>query len=137
MCETREFEDVVALPIDTAKFTGIICAVAPTPRVANRETGQLRVDRVTGRTVYQVGLCLMAGTSADVVTVNVPGEPAGVHNGVPVQVKDLVATPWENEGRHGVSFRAAEIKPLTAAPSASGPSGASGSSGSAGKGAGQ
>jgi hypothetical protein len=119
---------VVALPIDTAKFTGIICAVAPTPRVANRETGQLRVDKETGKTVYQVGLCLMAGTSADVVTVNVPGEPTGVQNGMPVQVRDLIATPWENEGRHGIAFRATEIKPLAAPPT---------SSGSAGKGAGQ
>jgi hypothetical protein len=118
---------VVALPIDTAKFTGIICAVTPAPRLANRETGQVRVDRETGQTVYQVGLCLMAGASADVVTVSVPGEPVGVQRGMPVQVRDLVATPWENEGRHGIAFRAAEIKPLSAAAS----------SGSAGKGAGQ
>ncbi|MBE9500695.1 hypothetical protein IHE61_30740 [Streptomyces sp. GKU 257-1] len=125
---------MVALPIDTAKFTGIICAVAPTPRIANRETGQVRVDRDTGQTVYQVGLCLMSGRSADVVTVNVPGEPSGVQNGVPVQVRDLVATPWENEGRHGVSFRATEIKPLTAPAASPGP----GSSATAsGKGAGQ
>jgi hypothetical protein len=105
---------VAALPIDTAKYTGIICAVAPVPRMANRETGQVRVDRETGQTLYQVGLCLMAGTSADVVNVTVPGEPAGVQRGMPVQVRDLVATPWENEGRHGIAFRAAEIRPLPA-----------------------
>jgi hypothetical protein len=105
---------VAILPIDTAKFTGIICAVAPAPRLANRETGQLRVDRETGQTVYQVGLCLMAGSSADVVNVNVPGEPSGVQLGMPVQVRDLVATPWENDGRHGIAFRAAEIRPLSA-----------------------
>jgi hypothetical protein len=105
---------VATLPIDTAKFTGIICAVAPAPRLANRETGQLRVDRDTGQTVYQVGLCLMAGSSADVVNVSVPGEPSGVQLGMPVQVRDLVATPWENDGRHGIAFRAAEIRPLSA-----------------------
>ncbi|KNE83498.1 MULTISPECIES: SCO3933 family regulatory protein [Streptomyces] len=120
---------MVALPIDTAKFSGIICAVPPAPRVANRETGQLKVDRETGRTIFQVGLCLMAGTTAEVVNVNVVGEPTGVQNGVPVQVRDLVATPWENEGRHGIAFRAAEIKPLSAPPT--GPA----SSGSSGKGA--
>ncbi|WP_329312190.1 SCO3933 family regulatory protein [Streptomyces sp. NBC_01262] len=105
---------MATLPIDTAKFTGIICAVAPAPRLANRETGQLRVDRDTGQTVYQVGLCLMAGSSADVVNVSVPGEPNGVLLGMPVQVRDLVATPWENDGRHGIAFRATEIRPLTA-----------------------
>lgn len=110
---------MATLPIDTAKFTGIICAVAPAPRLANRETGQLRVDRETGQTVYQVGLCLMSGASADVVNVSVPGEPRGVQLGMPVQVRDLVATPWENEGRHGIAFRATEIKPL-AAPAAAG-----------------
>jgi hypothetical protein len=111
---------VASLPIDTAKFTGIICAVPPAPRVANRETGQLRVDRETGKTMYQVGLCLMAGSSADVVNVSVAGEPAGVQLGMPVAVRDLVATPWENEGRHGIAFRAAEIRPLSAPAGATG-----------------
>ncbi|GHA33310.1 hypothetical protein GCM10010372_36700 [Streptomyces tauricus] len=109
---------MASLPIDTAKFTGIICAVPPAPRVANRETGQLRVDRETGKTVYQVGLCLMAGGSADVVNVSVAGEPVGIQLGMPVAVRDLVATPWENDGRHGVAFRAAEIRPLSAPTSA-------------------
>ncbi|MEV0935587.1 hypothetical protein ACIBMX_21765 [Streptomyces phaeochromogenes] len=105
---------MASLPIDTAKFAGIICAVPPAPRVANRETGQLRVDRETGKTMYQVGLCMMAGTSADVVNVSVAGEPAGVQLGMPVAVRDLIATPWENDGRHGIAFRAAEIRPLNA-----------------------
>jgi hypothetical protein len=54
------------------------------------------------------------------VTVSVPGEPVGVQNGIPVQVRDLVATPWENEGRHGVAYRASEIKPLSVPASSSG-----------------
>jgi DNA segregation ATPase FtsK/SpoIIIE, S-DNA-T family len=31
---------------------------------------------------------------------------------MPVQVRDLVATPWENEGRHGIAFRAADQAPV-------------------------
>ncbi|MYT72454.1 MULTISPECIES: hypothetical protein [unclassified Streptomyces] len=111
---------MATLPIDTAKFTGIICAVPPTPRLVSRESGQVRVDRDTGKTLYQVGLCLMAGTSADVVNVSVPGEPSGVQNGTPVAVRDLVAIPWENEGRHGIAYRAAEIRPLQATSAAKG-----------------
>lgn len=111
---------MATLPIDTAKFTGIICAVPPTPRLVSRESGQVRVDRDTGKTLYQVGLCLMAGTSADVVNVSVPGEPSGVQNGTPVSVRDLVAIPWENEGRHGIAYRATEIRPLHAASAAKG-----------------
>ncbi len=52
--------------------------------------------------------------------MSVPGEPNGVQLGVPVQVRDLVATPWENDGRHGVAFRATEIKPLSAPSSRKG-----------------
>ena len=104
----------IALPIETAKFTGVFCAVAPTPRLANRETGQLRVDRETGITLYQVGVCLMAGTQAEVITVSVVGEPKNVVQGMPVQLKDLAAVPWENEGRHGIAFRASAIVPLAA-----------------------
>lgn len=111
---------MASLPIDTSKFTGIFCAVPPAPRVANRETGQVRVDRETGQTVFQVGLCLMSGATAEVVNVSVAGEPRGVQLGMPVQVRDLMATPWENDGRHGVAFRAAEIKPLSAPPSSGG-----------------
>ncbi|MGW6456574.1 SCO3933 family regulatory protein [Streptomyces sp. NPDC055078] len=106
---------MAALPIDTAKFTGIICAVAPSPRVANRETGQLKIDRESGKTMFQVGLCLMSGTTAEVVNVSVPGEPSGVQLGMPLQVRNLIAMPWENDGRHGIAFRAEEIKPLAAA----------------------
>jgi hypothetical protein len=104
----------IALPIETSKFTGIFCAVAPAVRLANRETGQPRIDRDTGLTVYQVGVCLMAGTQAEVINVSVAGEPKGVVQGVPVQVRDLAAVPWENEGRHGIAFRASAITPLTA-----------------------
>ncbi|MFK0120958.1 hypothetical protein [Streptomyces sp. NPDC090994] len=111
---------MATLPIDTAKYTGIICAVPPAPRLVSRESGQVRVDRDTGKTLYQVGLCLMAGTSADVVNVSVPGEPSGVQVGTPVTVRDLIAVPWENEGRHGIAYRAAEIRPLHAASAAKG-----------------
>jgi len=108
----------IALPIETSKLTGMICAVDPVPRVANRETGQVRVDRETGLTLYQVGVCLMAGTQAEVINISVPGEPKGVTSGVPVQLRDLVAVPWEQEGRHGIAFRASAIVPLTAPASA-------------------
>jgi hypothetical protein len=59
------------------------------------------------------------------VNVSVAGEPAGVQLGMPVAVRDLAATPWENDGRHGIAFRGAVIRPLSAPAT------------SAGKGAGQ
>ncbi|WP_037576677.1 SCO3933 family regulatory protein [Phaeacidiphilus oryzae] len=108
-----------------SKFTGALCAVAPAPRLANRETGQVRVDRDSGLTMYQVGVCLLAGTQAEVINVSVPGEPKGVTLGVPLEVRELRATPWENDGRHGIAFRATEVKPL----SGSAPAPASGKGG--------
>jgi hypothetical protein len=105
---------VIALPIETTKFTGLFCAVEPTPKLADRETGEVKKDRASGQTLYQVGVCAMANAQAEVITVTVAGEPKGVVRGIPLQVRDLTASTWEVDGRHGVSFRAAAIAPLSA-----------------------
>lgn len=110
----------IALPIDTSKFTGIFCAVPPALRLANRETGQPRIDRDTGLPLYQVGVCLMAGTQAEVINVSVAGEPNGLAQGVPVLLRDLAAVPWENEGRHGIAFRASTITSAQVPPPSKG-----------------
>lgn len=105
---------MIGLSIDTTKFTGMFCVTEPEARVANRETGQLKKDRESGQTLYQVGVCVMAGTQAEVITVSVPGEPKGLTRGTPVQVRDLVATPWAMGDRNGIAFRASAITALTA-----------------------
>jgi hypothetical protein len=95
---------VATLPIGTAKFTGDHLR-GPTLASARQSRDRTTQDRPRdGRTVFQVGLFLMSGATAEVVNVDVPGEPSDVQLGMPVQVRNLVAVPWENDGRLGIAF---------------------------------
>lgn len=114
-----------------------ICSELPTPRVRDRESGEVRKDR-DGRTQFSVGVCVIQERDSDVVSVTVAGEPAGLVRGAPVLVRALVAIPWEQRDdrsgqlRHGVAFRAESI---TAAGDGSAPSGSGGPAGPPGGGA--
>lgn len=93
-----------------------ICSELPTPRVRDRESGEVRKDR-DGRTQFSVGVCVIQERDSDVVSVTVAGEPAGLVRGAAVVVRGLVAIPWEQRDdrsgqlRHGVAFRAELIAP--------------------------
>ncbi|MFD3931482.1 hypothetical protein [Streptomyces sp. NPDC058614] len=92
--------------------------VPPEPRV-NQETGEVRKDR-DGNSIYVVGVSVrqLATRRAEVIDVAVPGEPAGLAEGVQLQVADLVAVAWEIDGRKGTSFRASAVVPAAPAPGA-------------------
>lgn len=103
----------------------VICSELPTPRVRDRETGEVRKDR-DGRTQFSVGVCVIQERDSDVIAVTVAGEPAGLLRGMLVAVRGLVATPWEQRDersgqlRHGVAFRAESITPADGAGSSGG-----------------
>jgi hypothetical protein len=110
----------IGIPVDTTKLT-FVCVASPQPKITNRETGEVKVDR-EGRTVYQVGLSVSNEAGRiDLVQVNVPGEP-GVQVGQIVTVPDLIARPWEQviggQKRHGVSFGASTVLPASAVQAA-------------------
>ncbi|GAB2814451.1 hypothetical protein GCM10027176_18820 [Actinoallomurus bryophytorum] len=110
----------IGIPVDTTKLT-FVCVAPPHPKITNRETGEVKVDR-EGRTVYQVGLSVSNEAGRiDLVQVNVPGEP-GVHVGQIVTVPDLIARPWEQvirgEKRQGISFGASTVLPASAVQAA-------------------
>lgn len=110
----------IGIPVDTSALT-FVCVAPPRPKVINQETGEVKVDR-EGRTVYQVGLSVanQAGR-VDLVTVNVPGDPA-VQVGQVVTVDGLIARPWQQvirgERRQGISFAASAVLAITAAAAA-------------------
>lgn len=85
-----------------------VCATPPKQRV-NADTGEIKTDR-DGKAQWQVGVCVMQDDRADVIQVVVPGEPKGLARGHLVQLADLVALPWEVDGRHGLSYRSSEIR---------------------------
>jgi hypothetical protein len=110
------------IPVDTSKLTFVVVS-APRPRVMDRETGEIKIDR-EGRSVYQVGLSAADESGrVDLLTVSVSGAP-DVTLGQIVSPAGLVGFTWEQrnrdgEVRWGIAFRAESISP--ARPAAIGP----------------
>lgn len=96
--------------MDANRLTQWTCMWAPEVRV-DRATGEIRTDRATGQPTYSVGVsCRYAGErEADVLDIQVVGEPVGLVEGQPVRVFDLEMRPYEVEGRSGYTFRASAI----------------------------
>jgi hypothetical protein len=108
-----------SIPVNVEAFAGFTCVMAPEAKVANLDTGEVRKDRATGKTVYEVALVAMRGRDSSVIRVAIVGEPVGITLGASVRVTDLEAVPWDRDGRSGVSWRAGAIVPLESVPGAS------------------
>ena len=107
------------IPVDTSRLT-FVCVSAPRPRLVDQNTGEVKTDK-QGRTVYAVGLSAADENGrAELLNVNVSGEP-DVLVGQIVEPVDLVGFAWEQtrggELRWGISYRAAQIRPASAAGS--------------------
>ncbi|MGW1136964.1 SCO3933 family regulatory protein [Streptomyces zhihengii] len=107
--------------IDTSTAV-VFVAVEPKPKVINKQTGDIAVDRETGAKMMTVGLTIADEGEANLHTVSIPetGVPEGLTLGMPVKVVGLKARDWENtfngEKRFGIAFRAVAL----VAPSAKG-----------------
>jgi hypothetical protein len=100
------------IPVDVGRLAGFACAMPPEP-YADRDTGEARTDRETGLPLYQVGITVrVSGTrEAEVLTIQVPGEPVGVVVDEPVTLHGLTVAHWSREGRSGLTYRASAITP--------------------------
>ncbi len=98
------------LPVHTAAMT-FIAMSRPEP-VVDFTTRQPKTDQA-GQPVYTVQVAAMFEDQGEVLAVKVAGEPAGVDQGVRVELAGLVATPWEMGDRSGVAYRAAAIRPAS------------------------
>ncbi|MDH2393141.1 hypothetical protein QCN29_31075 [Streptomyces sp. HNM0663] len=98
----------------------VFVATAPTPKVANRQTGEIARDRETGAELVTVGLLISDEGEGNLHQVSVPvtGIDMGLSPGMPVAVTGLRARDWERDNRHGIAFRAVAVTPL-AVPAAS------------------
>ncbi|MEV5480450.1 MULTISPECIES: SCO3933 family regulatory protein [Streptomyces] len=100
--------------IDTSTAV-VFVATAPTPKLVNKQTGEIATDRETGARLMTVGLLISDEGEGNLYQVTVPdtGIPEGLTPGAPVSVVGLKARDWENEfngqKRHGISFRAVAI----------------------------
>ncbi len=69
----------------------------------------------SGRPLMQLGLVLLVASGPEVIKVRIPGPIAAMNIGEPVAVTDLTASPWVmDDGRSGITFRAASIAKVTA-----------------------
>ncbi|WP_406201841.1 hypothetical protein OH807_22660 [Kitasatospora sp. NBC_01560] len=99
----------------------VFVVVPPAPKLVNKQTGEIAMDRETGARLLTVGLTVADEGEANLYTVTVPetGISDGLAVGMPVAVTGLKARDWENEfngqKRHGISFRAAAITSLVPA----------------------
>jgi hypothetical protein len=108
------------IPVDTRELTFVAAGPAE-PVLANRETGELAVDRA-GRRQWQVHVMVLpaaaglAGEKPQMWTIKLAGEePPAIGQGAPVSFTGLVAADWEVEGRHGLSYRAESVMPTASA----------------------
>lgn len=119
------------IPIRDESLTGFICAYAPEPNT-DRTTGEIKKDRASGQDQYLVGILVTYRDPEDsaarpesvVLTVQVPASGAvGLSEGQRVRVYDLIARPWDRDGRSGVTYRASAVAAAPdAASAASSPS---------------
>jgi len=86
----------------------VLAGALPTA-VTDFNTGQPKLDVVTGEPTYAVSLIILADDGAELLVCKVPGMPRGITVGAAVTVENLVATPWEVGGKSGVAFRASKI----------------------------
>ncbi|MDH6137460.1 hypothetical protein P3T37_006892 [Kitasatospora sp. MAA4] len=117
-----------SIPVDGARLGAMTCIVAPEVRIANRETGEVKTNR-DGVPVFTVGVAVrQEGRRASIIEISVTGEPAGVTEGVRVDVTGLMAFSWAMGDRHGLSFRADSITPAAPPAPAAAPASAPASS---------
>ncbi|SNR79958.1 hypothetical protein SAMN06265360_12016 [Haloechinothrix alba] len=84
------------------------------------QNGAQRVERNTNIPMWSVQLVAVDDGGAEVINVTVAASQAPtVAVGSSVSPVALQAIPWAQNGKHGVAYRATEIKALTGSKSAS------------------
>lgn len=98
------------IPVDTAAMT-VMLIQAPEPKIKNRETGEVAIDKLSGKTLFNVNVAVIVDGRPDAVTIVVAedGIQPDLFPGAPVALPGLVARPWENDFGHGISFKATAV----------------------------
>lgn len=99
------------LPIDTQSVQ--FASAGPAEPVLNFETKEPRRDQ-NGAPIYTVPIFASGGGITESINVKVSGEPKGLAPFTQVKITNLVATTWEMNGQHGLSFRADRVEAVKA-----------------------
>jgi hypothetical protein len=98
------------LSIDTS---GVQCQVTRNPEPKLDQNGKQKIDR-EGRPMWTTQVLALDETGGEVLAISVAGMTPSVTVGQMVKPVGLEAIPWNNNGKHGVAFRAVELKPVNA-----------------------
>ena len=98
------------LSIDTS---GVQCQVTKNPEQKLDQNGKQKIDR-EGRPMWTTQVMALDETGGEVLAISVAGALPQVTVGQVVKPVGLEAIPWNNNGKHGVAFRASELKPVSA-----------------------
>ncbi|MDB1087352.1 hypothetical protein PJ985_07220 [Streptomyces sp. ACA25] len=105
-----------SIRVETSSAT-ILLTEAPTPKVRDRQTGEIAKDATSGEALMKIGVVYIEEGESSLFHVTVPesGVSEGLVPGSPVALPGLVARPWESvfngRERHGIAFRAAAVTP--------------------------
>ncbi|MFF0445951.1 hypothetical protein ACFYT4_05965 [Streptomyces sp. NPDC004609] len=102
--------------VDTSSAT-VLLTEAPSPKVKDRQTGEIAKDAQTGESLMTVGVVYIDEGESALMAVTIPesGVTDGLVVGSPVSLPGLVARPWESvfngQARHGIAYRATALVP--------------------------
>lgn len=97
------------LTIDTS---GVSCQVTKNSEQKLDQNGKQKNDR-EGRPMWTTQVMALDETGGEVLNITVAGVQPQVTVGQIVKPVGLEAIPWMNNGKHGVAYRAVELKPVT------------------------
>lgn len=122
------------IPVDVSRLTGLMCVVGPEVKT-DPTTGEVKTDR-DGRRQWVIGVAVREPGSRrpTVIDVTTGTEPQGIGEGSPVRLMGLTASQWEMEGRSGLSWKADEVLPASAASAPAVPASAPAAAGGVGSG---
>ncbi len=91
---------------------GLFISMAPAVANMDASAGKQKFYRGQADYIYHVAWHSSFGSA--MLSVKVAGEPPVIQPGSPVELEGLSVMEWTNsEGGHGLSFRAAAIRPVT------------------------
>src|SRR5262245_54295820 len=98
----------------TIDITGVQCQVTKNPEQKLDQNGKQKIDR-EGRPMWTTQVMALDETGGEVIAVTVAGSIPQVTVGQIVKPLGLEAIPWNNNGKHGVAYRAVELKAVATA----------------------
>lgn len=97
------------LSIDTSD---VQFQVTKNPEQKLDQNGKQKIDR-EGRPMWTTQAIALDVTGGEVLAITVAGALPTVTVGQVVKPVGLEAIPWNNNGKHGVAFRAVELRAVT------------------------